>query len=57
VLHPSSPSKWHVDSEKLPWFDDAHSIPVSDEEDETLTYRIVDKVLIPVDTELLDEDA
>jgi hypothetical protein len=51
------PLHWQVDSGQLPWLEDLQTIPAGDEENDTPTYRMVDKVLIPIFTELLDEDA
>ena len=51
------PLHWHVDSELLPWLGDLQTIPVGDEEVDTPCYRMVDKVLIPIFMDLLDEGA
>lgn len=51
------PLYWQVDSEQLPWLEDLQTIPVGDEEEDTPSYRMVDKVLIPIFMELLDEGA
>jgi hypothetical protein len=51
------PLHWHVDGEQLPWLEDLQTIPVGDEEEDTPSYRMVEKVLIPIFTELLDEGA
>jgi prefoldin subunit 5 len=51
------PLRCQLDSEELLWLEDVPTIPVGEEEEDTLTYRMVDKVFIPVVTELLDEGA
>ena len=47
------------ESSELPWIEDLKTIPTGDitEEEDTPTYRMVDKVLIPAFLELLDEGA
>ena len=53
------PLRWQIDTPELPWLQDLKTIPVDDatKEEETPSYRMADKVLIPVFLEILDEGA
>lgn len=55
------PLRWQNgdENEELPWLQDLATIPVGDttEEEDTPSYRMADKVLLPIFLELLDEGA